>query len=140
MIIFLESKIKVENSKPFNSCVFGLSDIIKTNDLPKSNNIGKNKITVVQPQQRMFYGRLLAGIRSKHNEQYILSKSFVLRHITYQRICRVKSGKRAYPFMPEKKMALLFYPSMSPSKGRILVKVYEESKPEPILIYNKLRI
>ena len=43
--------------------------ILLTLDL-QNQNIGENKITVVQPQQRMLYGRLLAGIRSKHNAIY----------------------------------------------------------------------
>ena len=109
-------KVEVNNLKSYNSCVFGLSDIINTKELPESKIIGKNKITVIQPQQRMFYGRMLAGIRSKHN-----ANTFSANHSYYdtshiEEYVDSNLAKRAYPFMPDKNMALLFYPSMSPSR------------------------
>lgn len=133
-----KSQIKIDNLKPFNSCVVGLSDIINDISLPKSENIGEHKITVIQPQQRMFYGRLLAGIRSKNN-----ANTFSANHSYYdtsyiEEYVDSNLAKRAYPLIPGKNLALLFYPSMSPSKGRIIVKVYEASTLSPIIIYEKL--
>ena len=63
------------------SCVLDLASLYL--DIPKSNSKIEYYLKVKQPKQFMFYGRLMAGIKSKHSNSFSANHSYYDNLSTY---------------------------------------------------------
>ena len=114
-------KIPIEMCRLTNRNIF-LSDIYK-----KKNIKGDLLVKILQPEQPLFYGRLLAG---KINRK---TKSFSANHSYYDSSSNREYFKnnismRAYPFFNNCLNKITMYPIMSPSTLEISVEIYKKNK------------
>ena len=125
-----------EFQSAMTSNTFILNEIF--NDLPKSDEVGKYMIKIQQPQQTMFYGRLLAGIIQKNGLAFSANHSYYDSSNTYEYF----SGKvsyRTYPYDNKAKNSIIVYPISSPSRGKLSIYANCESNGRILshLIYEK---
>jgi len=110
-------KIPIEMPRLTNKNIF-LSDFYKKNS--KSNSLLK----ILQPEQVLFYGRLLAG---KINRK---TKAFSANHSYYDSSSNKEYfdnsiSMRSYPFLKNSLNKITMYPIMSPSLLEVFIEIYK---------------
>lgn len=104
---------------------FYLSDIL--HDKPSAlgeRPQGRKILTVLQPKQSLFYGRLLAGIINKKTLSFSANHSYYDSSSTEEYFDN-NTSSRAFPYFSKSKNQVTMYPIMSPSKINVYIKVYD---------------
>ena len=78
----------------------------------------------------MFYGRLLAGIRSKQCKSVFSANHSYYDTSNISEYVRTGTAKRSYPIIKGKDLRILFYPSMSPTEGKLQIIIYHDEDKE----------
>ena len=115
----LVKEIMIDQKKLTNKNYY-VSEIFP--DSLNSNEIYYNAIlSISQPQQQMFYGRLLSGIIEKKTKAFSANHSYYDSSTTEEYFDNSIS-QRTYPFFKDYFNGVSFYPIMSPSELNIHIE------------------
>ena len=88
--------------------------------IQKDISAGEYFITIAQPSQIMFYGRLLVGVEDLHNGSFSANHSYYDNSETLEYFQNKKSYK-TFPFFNGFKNQVRIYPIMSPGEGTFFI-------------------
>jgi hypothetical protein len=111
----LKKEIFIDQKKLTNKNYF-ISEIFNTQDI---NNDAV--LTISQPRQEMFFGRLLSGIMEKKTKAFSANHSYYDSSNTKEYFDNCIS-QRMYPFFKDYYNGVTFYPIMSPSNINIHIE------------------
>ena len=105
------------NMTKMNTMKFNLSKLISENI--KEKIIKKDfTLTITQPEQPLFYGRLLSGVEKKDTLSFSGNHSFY-DNSNYEEYFSNKKSYKTFPYFKGYKNIVRIYPIMSPSFGEI---------------------
>ena len=113
-------KIPIKMQRLTNKNIF-LSAFYKS--CKKNNAILK----ILQPEQKLFYGRLFAGKINKKTKAFSANHSYY-DSSSIKEYFNNKISMRTYPFFNNCLNKVIMYPIMSPSILKVLVEIYSDGK------------
>lgn len=108
-------KLKI-NIKRFNTKTIFLSKLI-----PGIEKNSDGTLKVFQPKQKMFYGRMLVGIKKKNSECFSANHSYYDSSSSPEYWDKNENSSRLYPFFPQIENKIKMYPIQS--KGKLIISV-----------------
>ncbi|WP_075522769.1 hypothetical protein [Candidatus Pelagibacter communis] len=116
----IKKKIPIEMERLNNKNIF-LSDYYKNKDENKSI------LKILQPKQKLFYGRLLAGKINKRTNAFSANHSYY-DNSTVKEYFNNQTSRRTYPYFKDCLNKVIMYPIMSPSELEIFIEIYNGDK------------
>lgn len=99
-------------------CMIDLASVYP--DIPKSNSKIEYHLKVKQPRQFMFYGRMMAGIKTKDSKSFSANHSYY-DNSEYQEYFTTNRSYRTYPYNCNGRNQIIIHPIMSNTIGIINV-------------------
>lgn len=115
------SQIIPVNMKRLSNCTYNLSEIFD------NQSISESILKILQPNQTLFYGRLLSGVINRKTGAFSANHSYYDTSLIAEYFDSNLSA-RCYPYFPDQQNCVTMYPIVSKSMLDIAIEISDGSR------------